>query len=593
MNPTIETLFDRYRAGLQTLLVTGRAPLDLDPDDDGNVRPLEFLLAQHAAREFKMGTLIHNIALGPRWELGHFLDKKQADDFRNALHQAGIQYTDNENGYERPPHERVYNLLRQVYQAIKRDRVPPHLLLFEFLEDILGDEPGLPRDVVLQVAELIAVLSHDYSLRRHQILLLFFSEFPESLPDRIVRNLPTVHLPNPDRAAKKVFIQALKRSALRQNATYGPALDDETAANLTANTPNSGLERLFLESDKSGKPIRESQLLAQKWQDILRLSQGTLSLLDTTRIRDICLRGRMVSKPLSLLRSWGARLKAGSPKVPRNILLCGAPSTAKTDLALIFGDTAGVNTLQLLSPKGSLVGQTERLCRLQSRCLLELAPALGFVDELTEAFPTSRSESNLDAGASAAVIAELLTTLSDKSRAGRSIFLATTNIPFKIGAALLSRFVVLPVLSATLEDFPGILTAIARTIEFSLAAELEGDATIREAAQVFFEKGCSPRLMRESLVITSAMSEAILSPDLILESAKMAAETTQRDRASAEFADLFAIKLASDRRFLPWADNSRAFPYPHYLRGLIHDDGGVDQDKLDVRLQELRPLVDL
>lgn len=593
MNSTIESIFQRYRAGVQTLLVTGRSPLDVDLDQEGNVRPLEFLLAQYAAREFKMGTLHFDLARGPRWDLNHFPDPKQADAFRNSLKQVGIQYTDTQAGYERPPHERAFSLLRQVHRALKLDWVPPHLLLFQFSEDLLGDEPGLSRDVVLQVAEVITVLNGDYSLRRHPILVVLSSEFPEALPQRTLRNLPILHLPNPDRAAKKIFIQALKKSALRQSAAYAPGLDEDGAANLAANTPNAGLERIFLEAAKLNQPITENQLLEQKRQDILRLSGGTLVVLDSGRVRGVTLRGRMVSKPLSLLQAWGARLKTGSLKVPRNILLCGPPSSAKTDLALLVADSARVNAVQLVSPKGSLVGETERQARLQSRCLLELAPVIGFVDELTEVFPTSRSEVNLDAGASNAVIAELLTVLSDKSRAGKAVFLGATNLPWKIGAALGSRFLVLPVLSAVPEDYPAILASIARTIESSLADDLENNTTIRQAAQLFFEKGCSPRLVRESLVVTAAITDLPLSPDLILESATTAAETTQRDRASAEFADLFAIKLASDRRFFPWADDPQNFPYPAYLKGILRKDGAADQNKLDARLAELRPHVDL
>lgn len=593
MNRVTTLIFERYRAGMQTLLVTGRCMSDLDLDANGSVRPLEFLLAAHAAAEFKMGTLHFDLARGPRWDLSHFPDQKQADAFRTSLSQAGIQYADAPGGYERPPHERACSLLRQINCALGRESLPPHFILFQFIEDVVGDTPGLPQETVLQAVEFISILSTNYSARRHSIFLVFSSQFPEAIPPRILRDLPSLHIPNPDRAAKKVFIQALKKSRLRQDAVYGAGLDEDAAANLTANTPNTGLERVFLEAAKLGQPITENQLLEQKRQDILRLSQGTLCLLDSARIRGVSLRGRMVSKPLSLFQSWGTRLKISSPKVPRNILLCGPPSSAKTDLAHIAAESARVNAVQLVSPKGSLVGETERQARLQSRCLLELAPVIGFVDEITEAFPTSRSEVNLDAGASAAIVAELLNVLSDKSRAGRAVFLGATNLPWKIGTALASRFLVVPALSAIQEDYPAILVSIATGIESSFGDALEENPTIREAAQMFFEKGCSPRLIRESLVVTAAITDQPLSPDLILESAKTAAEGTQRDRASSEFADLYAIKLASDRRFFPWAEDPERFPYPTYLKGIVRRDGGVDQEKIDIRLAELRPHVDL
>ena len=87
-------------------------------------------------------------------------------------------------------------------------------------------------------------------------------------------------------------------------------------------------------------------------------------------------------------------------------------------------------------------------------------------DEITEQFPLEQSEGfDGDSGASRAVMGQLLTSLSDESRRGRALLVATTNCPWRIGAAMRSRFTVIPVLHPLEEDFPGILASIAEQVK--------------------------------------------------------------------------------------------------------------------------------
>lgn len=262
-------------------------------------------------------------------------------------------------------------------------------------------------------------------------------------------------------------------------------------------------------------------------------------------------------------------------------------------MALSFGQEAGLNTFEIHSPKGCLVGETERRAALQWRLLKDFAPNIGVIDEITEAFPVSRSDTNLDSGASSAVVAQLLTALSDVSRAGKSVLIATTNIPQRMGTALQSRFTVVPVLSPVREDYLGILVSLGQAIDPEAKLRLE-DADLRSAAELFYEKRCMPRVIRGMLVSSLSLNDEPLRPGLILESARNAFETTSRDRASIEFADLFSIKLTSDWRYLPWANEPEAFPYPDYLKDIVRPKtGAIDFDALNARLAALKPHVDL
>lgn len=571
----------------------GRSIRDLDLDVERNVRPLSYLLAQYAAREFRMGTLYHNLALGAQWDVSHFKDKKEGDQYLQTVTKAGMKPDVAAGNYERPPHEKALLVLRNLYDALNKDSLPPMLVVFEFSENTIGDVQSLAPDVIFPLGEMISLLSGGYNIRRHKVLVLFCTEYPEALPERVLRSLPILRVANPNKGEKKSFIKALRDSSLRKTARYSPGLDDDTIANLASDTPNVSLESAFYASAKLGTPIKEQELLEQKKQDVLRLSQGMLSLTDTSRTRGIRLRGHMIEPPLKLLSLWGARLKAGDPRVPSNILLAGAPSGGKTDMAVSFGQAAGLNTFEIHSPKGCLVGETERRAALQWRLLKDFAPNIGVIDEITEAFPVSRSDANLDSGASSAVVAQLLTALSDVSRAGKSVLIATTNIPQRMGTALQSRFTVVPVLSAIREDYPGIIVSLVRVLDPKTTFTAE-EPEIRQAADIFYEKGCMPRVIRAMLVSSLSLNNEPLSLGMILESAQNAFETTHRDRSSIEYADLFSIKLASDRRYLPWSATPESFPYPEYLKSIVRSrDGGIEFDRLNARLEELKPHIDL
>jgi AAA+ superfamily predicted ATPase len=280
-----------------------------------------------------------------------------------------------------------------------------------------------------------------------------------------------------------------------------------------------------------------------------------------------------------------------------NVLLAGAPSSAKTDLALLTALLSQTPAYSLISPKGSLVGQTELRVRLQFRIFKELSPAFGVIDEITEAFQMARDSMNLDSGASAAVTAEMLNALSDSSRAGRTLLIATTNCPWRVGSAMASRFMYVPVLSAVKEDYPEILCAIIS----SLLPEVDWDPsspTVRSAAGLFFRKGASPRVMRTIVSSKIATGGGRQSESLLQQAAKDCAPQHARDRAGAEYADLFAISVCSDFAMLPWYGRITDYPIPPYLNGIVSDqisadEGHIDQERLTRRLEELKPHVNV
>src|SRR5258707_853355 len=61
----IDPILEAYRAGQQTLLISGRSHFDLHLNEHGQLRPLRNTLMRRAREEFGMATLLFNLALGP------------------------------------------------------------------------------------------------------------------------------------------------------------------------------------------------------------------------------------------------------------------------------------------------------------------------------------------------------------------------------------------------------------------------------------------------------------------------------------------------------------------------------------------------
>ena len=123
---------------------------------------------------------------------------------------------------------------------------------------------------------------------------------------------------------------------------------------------------------------------------------------------------------------------------------------------------------------------------------------------------------NLDSGASDAVMQAFLNMLSDNSREGRSVLIATTNCGYKMGAAMRDRFIIVPVIMPSIEDFPEIICSIAKQVS-GVTINPE-DPAIQEAAKVFYGKHVMPRRIRASLKFING--DVGLTPQTICEAAK-------------------------------------------------------------------------
>lgn len=586
---TIKNIFKPYESdGRSSMILTGRSIYDFECREDGSICTLVQLMAEYAKR-MHMVMVRYSLASGIAVPYNMY-EKVDSETIKKILSANGISNTKCATGNCNASQELV-DILRGISRLASAPTANnwqdgekmKFLFVFEFTSDIMPNATTVNQ---LVARELIynLVCSRPFLDNGNMFIL---SDVTEGKIDSQVQGLIYhLFLPYPNYEEKLEFVKGLHRQY--PNAQYSPELDDQQIANLSSSTPNRGLDLVFRASHISGCPIEVKGLIEQKSKDVQTISEETISMLDTTRIKEVALKGENVRVPMEFLRKQANGLRSRDKSIPTNILLLGAPGTGKTDMAILTAHWAAVPIYQLNSPKAGIVGETERRATLQTRIFASTTPSLGFIDEITEAMPMQRTH-NLDSGASDSVMQALLNTLSDNSREGQSMLIATTNCGYKMGAAMRDRFVVVPVIMPAIEDFPEIICSIAKQI--SGVSINPQDNYIQQAAKEFYDKHIMPRRIRAALKLVCQQDG--LTPKAILDAANDANPLDEASWLAAVYADLSAISLTVSKRLLPWYGREDSYPFPDYIKEILDENMEVDPVKLNQELNRLQPYVNV
>jgi len=587
----LDEIFTPYREGQPAILLSNRSLFDLVVDGDGKIRPLIEAIRRECRTRYGMVCVSYSLATGTEW-LSNYVeddrDRKTVERLLQEHHLLNIPQDQNE----------VARVIRGVASLSRMDTCGlkwsngddlrfAFILMFSQHLTPGTLQNGTQTDNQLVASELSHITAQSLALRTSGNYIIFHGE--ESLIDPLVCSaLRSIRLKQPDIEEKKSFLSTALQ--LYTAARFEDGLTADSVANLTANTPNRGLESILRASHRGNRTVTAHELLAQKARDVEHLSEETLQLLDTETVNNSALYGRNIATACRIMERLSAGLLQANPHMPANVLLVGPPGTGKTELTKKTARDGKAAAYLMHPPKSPYVGATERLARQQQMLLSQWTPNVALCDEITEKFPLERSDFDGDSGASRAVMGQLLTSLSDESRRGKALLIATTNCPWRIGAAMRSRFTIIPVLHPLAADFPGIVVSVAKQLMPGVSLDSK-DTHIQEAAGLFYDRGANPRH------IWSALSTAVvLLGELTPQSVLFAANdfVSETDLASAIYADYWAIKCCSSRSYFPWADASSSYPFPNHLKEVINQETGeVLSAELNRRIEELRPHANL
>jgi len=593
-NLTIKQNFKPFSEGMAVALLTGRPIYDLDSNDKLGITTLVSEIYDYAYRQYNMAMVRYCLATGITInERAH--NAEDVKKIKEILTEVNIMGGSKCSSGKCEAGQELIDILKGILQLSSEKkfldmkwsdgRPLRFMFMLEFSSDILPESKSINQ---LIASELSYISAHSVIIRDSGNYIVFNDIVEGKVEPKVGNILPNISISYSDFEDKLEFIKVLHHRY--PNAKFEKGLDDKQVANLSSNTPNRGLEGLFLGSERTGSEITANQLIVQKVRDVSTISEGTLALLDIERVKNVELVGFTIEKPKQFLTKCAQGLREKNKLTPMNILLLGAPSTGKTDLALMTASLANVPAYGLNSPKAGVVGETERKSKLQMKIFKSMSPNLGFIDEISESFPMERSNRNLDSGASAAVTAALLESLSDKSREGNSILVATSNCGWRVGGAMLSRFDVIPVLMPVVTDFPMIISSIVKNISPKTFIDTS-DEMVKNAAEIFYAKNLMPRQIRSALKLAMSLHKS-LSPEEILWAAKDANPLDYISRLSSIYSDYYALQLCKSNSLLPWNGNSN-FPFPDYIKKILDSNGDIDAEKLSTEMNKLKPYVNV
>lgn len=302
----------------------------------------------------------------------------------------------------------------------------------------------------------------------------------------------SLQIPLPDAAARRTYLDHVLADPHFARLAWQP---DFTPADLAGHTVGFSLRDILNTlrlAAATGRAIGQD-LVAERKRDIIRLeSHGLLQIVETRHgLDDI---GGLehvkayLGEKIGNIRSYldlNARhehtdasrdaLARALALVPRGILLAGPPGTGKTILAEALAHGTQLNMVKLQDIRSMWVGESERNLTKVLDLLVALAPVLVFVDEIDQALgsrggPTAGAGGDTDKR----IFGKLLEFMGDNRHRGRVLWVAATNRPDFLDAAMLRRFDrVVPILAPDREERTAVLATLAGRIGTRYGTDVE------------------------------------------------------------------------------------------------------------------------
>ncbi|MEI7988773.1 MAG: ATP-binding protein [Chloroflexota bacterium] len=316
-------------------------------------------------------------------------------------------------------------------------------------------------------------------------------------------------------------------------------------ANATAGLSILSIEDIFLRAELEGK--LSNDLIKERKRDIIRSEFGEVLEVMEPAVGFEAIGGLQHVKDFFVRCVIDPIRKGNYNRVPMGILMTGPAGTGKSIMAEAVAKEAGVNavSLNLARILGQYVGASERNLEKALRAIESLSPTIVFMDEIDQS--VNRGQGG-DSGVSNRIFKRLLEFMSEGKHRGHIVFLAATNRPDLMDAAL---------------KRPG---RFDKKIPFLIPDENERKEIFRVLSRKYIPAGVFPQDVKLYEVIqitegwTGAEIEAAvvktveLMEDLQIDMVQGLVEAVTRlspSTADIEFMTMLAIQETNDKDLLP------------------------------------------
>jgi transitional endoplasmic reticulum ATPase len=267
------------------------------------------------------------------------------------------------------------------------------------------------------------------------ILVLIVNELSD-MNERLRRSSARwehIEIPFPTVEERAAFIQSLLDGD--EGMRLANSLSVMEMARLCTGLRYIDLEDILLRASFQNQPVdqrlikhRKDEIVASEFADVLRVVDVDYGFERLGGLEEV--KHDLLETVVAPMRSGEVRL------VPQGILLMGPAGTGKTQIAKALAGESKVTFVSLDLSKifSKWVGATERSLERAIEAIIAWRPCIVFIDEIDQA--VSRGESG-DSGVSNRVFKRLMEIMSDTTWRGHVLWVAATNRPDLLDAALL------------------------------------------------------------------------------------------------------------------------------------------------------------
>lgn len=366
----------------------------------------------------------------------------------NLLQQLG-QPSEETLPYERDPMRAFMvldRLLTRPYRT-KDDKSIAIALLIDYLENLAPASQVGHRDQVL-LAETLNRWANSRAIRQNgHLIVLLAEDINQVSPALYAGSAGTVNIriERPDRDRRLAFLQwmdGFRRPTARADdfrRGESTSLSPERLANLTAGFNLAEIKNLIDYAHENTGGRLDEELIKQRKRDVIRAeSRNLLEIVETDEIGFEHVGGLThVKKALVDVAGW-LRADETARLVPKGMLFVGPPGTGKSLVAQALARESGVNMVKLRDVQSMWVGESERNMSRVLDVARAFAPVIVFVDEIDQAY--GQRNSGDTSGVSSRLFGKLLEFMGDNANRGKVLWVAASNRPDFVDAALISRF---------------------------------------------------------------------------------------------------------------------------------------------------------